>query len=89
MVKSTMVKSTFMQRELEELRASIEEKKEATKHVNSQNTYGYHVDPTTGKLVNNQPKHRVVKTIRVKKSKSLNNPVTLGKERKNGRTKED
>ena len=81
MVRFTMVKSIFMQKELNELKKIIEEKGEKEKvHTNSQETYGYHVNPKTGKLVNSQPKRRVVKTKRIKKSKSLNNPITLGME---------
>ena len=72
--------STFMERELKELKLLIEEDKEEEKHIESQKTYGYQVNPLTGKLVSNQPKRRVVKTIRRKKSKSLNSPIALGKE---------
>ena len=75
-----MVKSKFMQSELKALKILIEEDKEETKHMNSQNTYGYKVNPLTGKLISEQPKRRVVKTIRLKKSKSLNNPIALGQE---------
>lgn len=72
--------STFMERELKELKLLIKEDKEEEKHMESQQTYGYQVNPLTGKLVSNQPKRRVVKTIRIKKSKSLNSPIALGKE---------
>tara|TARA_R110000824_G_C14856150_1_gene640647 strand:+ start:351 stop:581 length:231 start_codon:yes stop_codon:yes gene_type:complete len=73
-------KSTFMQKELDELRSAIQERREEKLHTNSPEAYGYHVNPKTGKLISSQPRRRVVKTIRLKKSKSLNNPIPLGKE---------
>lgn len=76
-----MAKTPFMDRELKELRRLIAEEKEEKIHRNSQEAYGYHVNPKTGKLVSSQPpRRRVVKVIRLKKSKSLNSPVVLGKE---------
>ena len=72
-----MVKSKFMQSELEWLNDLIEQKKEEKK---VQKKYGYHVDVETGKIVYTKRKSKVVKTIRIKKSESLNRPLTLGKE---------
>jgi hypothetical protein len=72
-----MVKSKFMQAELEWLTELIDKKKEEKK---VEKKYGYHVDIKTGKIVYTKRKRKVVKTIRIKKSESLNRPLTLGKE---------
>ena len=70
----------FMEYEKKILKGLIKPDKEEKKYKNSQKTYGYYVNPDTGKLVSEQPRRKVVKTIRIKKSKRLNSPVTLGKE---------
>jgi len=70
----------FMEDEKKLLGSLIKPDKKEKIYKNSQKTYGYYVNPNTGKLVSKQPKRKVVKTIRIKKSKSLNSPVTLGKE---------
>jgi hypothetical protein len=72
-----MVKSKFMQAELEWLTEIIEKKKE---EIKVDKKYGYHVNIETGKIVYTKRKDKVVKTIRRKKSESLNRPLTLGKE---------
>tara|TARA_R100000458_G_scaffold48592_1_gene47722 strand:+ start:718 stop:912 length:195 start_codon:yes stop_codon:yes gene_type:complete len=63
-----MVKSKFMQSELEWLNDLIEQKKEEKK---VQKKYGYHVDVETGKIVYTKRKSKVVKTIRIKKKRKL------------------
>jgi hypothetical protein len=63
-----MVKSKFMQSELEWLSELIEQKKEDKK---VQKKYGYHVDVETGKIVYTKRKSKVVKTIRIKKKQKL------------------
>jgi hypothetical protein len=63
-----MVKSKFMQSELEWLSELIEQKKEDKK---VQKKYGYHVDVETGKIVYTKRKSKVVKTIRIKKKRKL------------------
>jgi hypothetical protein len=63
-----MVKSKFMQSELEWLSELIEQKKEDKK---VQKKYGYHVDVETGKIVYTKHKSKVVKTIRIKKKRKL------------------
>ena len=63
-----MVKSKFMQSELEWLSELIEQKKEEKK---VQKKYGYHVDVETGKIVYTKRKSKVVKTIRIKKKRKL------------------
>ena len=63
-----MVKSKFMQSELEWLNDLIEQKKEEKK---VQKKYGYHVDVETGKIVYTKRKSKVVKTIRIRKKRKL------------------
>ena len=63
-----MVKSKFMQSELEWLNDLIEQKKEEKK---VQKKYGYHVDVETGKIVYTKRKSKVVKTISIKKKRKL------------------
>ena len=63
-----MVKSKFMQSELEWLNDLIEQKKEEKK---VQKKYGYHVDVETGKIVYTKRKSKGVKTIRIKKKRKL------------------
>ena len=83
--------SNLLHKELEWLDKEIAKEKVIEEKVESQQKTGYHVNPDTGKIVYVKPdrksikkiklpKRRVVKRIRIKKSKSLNSPATLGKE---------
>ena len=76
-----MDKSTFMQVELNRLRREIAEEKEDNKLLEAQQTYGYQVNPETGRLMNiREPKRRVVKKIRIKKSESFKKTPDIGEE---------
>lgn len=76
-----MDKSTFMQAELNRLRREIAEEKEDNKLLEAQQTYGYQVNPETGRLMNiREPKRRVVKKIRIKKSESFKKTPDIGEE---------
>jgi hypothetical protein len=76
-----MDKSTFMQVELNRLRQEIAEEKEDNKLLVAQQTYGYQVNPETGRLMSiREPKRRVVKKIRIKKSESFKKTPDIGEE---------
>jgi len=70
-----------MQAELNRLRRGIAEEKEDNQLLEAQQTYGYQVNPETGRLMSiREPKRRVVKKIRIKKSESFKKTPDIGEE---------
>ena len=77
------ISTAFLKKELNRLRREIAEEKEDNKLLEAQQTYGYQVNPETGKLMNireREPKRRVVKKIRIKKSESFKKTPDIGEE---------
>tara|TARA_Y100001951_G_scaffold16877_1_gene12011 strand:+ start:1283 stop:1519 length:237 start_codon:yes stop_codon:yes gene_type:complete len=75
------ISTAFLKKELNRLRREIAEEKEDNKLLEAQQTYGYQVNPETGRLMNiREPKRRVLKKIRIKKSESFKKTPDIGEE---------